>query len=279
MLRKLDTDLIAIDILTIILGISIAYVPIDTIRIILGIPFVLFFPGYTLISALFPSKASQSGVERIAFGFGLSMAVVPLIGLVLNYTPWGINIYPVLISLVIFILAISIIAMIRRNRLIDEDRFRVSFKIDYPGCLSSGWLNKSLTVLMAIAILSVIGAIAYVISTPKIGEKLTEFYILGPDGKAEGYPRKIRSGESASVIVGIVNHEQETMAYRLVINIDNIQSIYNGSIVLSKEELWEQTVKVTPTLAGDNQKVEFYLYKGVSHQPYTALRLWLDVVK
>jgi uncharacterized membrane protein len=48
---------------------------------------VLFFPGYTLISALFPRKDSLSGVERLALSFGLSIAVVPLIGLILNYMP------------------------------------------------------------------------------------------------------------------------------------------------------------------------------------------------
>jgi len=29
------------------------------------------------------------GIERVALSFGLSIAIVPLIGLVLNFTPWG----------------------------------------------------------------------------------------------------------------------------------------------------------------------------------------------
>jgi uncharacterized membrane protein len=276
---KLNNDLVAIDLLSIILAISIAYVPIDSIRMILGIPFVLFFPGYTLVSALFPNKQGLSSIERIAFGFVLSIAVVALTGLALNYTPWGINIYPVLLCLIIFILAMSIIAMIRRNRLTDEDRFYISFRIDFSDWVNLGWSTKLLTALLILSILLVIGTIVYVITTPKAGERLTEFYILGPDGRAESYPRKIQLGDSASVILGIVNHEQETMTYRLAIKTDTVKTDYIDSIRLLNKEHWEQKVVITPSLLGDNQRVEIYLYKGESQQPYLTLWLWLDVVQ
>jgi uncharacterized membrane protein len=51
-----------------------------TIRIILGLPFILFIPGYILIFALFPTKKTDQGIdiiERVALSFGLSIAVVP----------------------------------------------------------------------------------------------------------------------------------------------------------------------------------------------------------
>ena len=59
------------------------------VRNILGLPLILFFPGYALLAALFPAKSDLDGVERAALSFGLSIAVVPLIGLGLNYSPWG----------------------------------------------------------------------------------------------------------------------------------------------------------------------------------------------
>ena len=49
-------------------------------RIVLGLPFVLFFPGFVLNLALFPGKEGMGGIERMALSFGLSIAVVPLIG-------------------------------------------------------------------------------------------------------------------------------------------------------------------------------------------------------
>ena len=72
------------------------------IRIILGLPFILFIPGYILVFSLFPEKKTDHGIdiiERIALSLGLSLAVVPLIGLGLNYTIWGIRLEPILFSL------------------------------------------------------------------------------------------------------------------------------------------------------------------------------------
>ncbi|CAD7776854.1 hypothetical protein FHEFKHOI_02017 [Candidatus Methanoperedenaceae archaeon GB50] len=69
------------------------------IRMLLGLPLVLFLPGYSLIAVLFPRRDDLSVIERIALSFGLSIAVVPLLGLALNYTPLGIRLSPVLITL------------------------------------------------------------------------------------------------------------------------------------------------------------------------------------
>ncbi len=87
---KLPTDLLVVNVSTLLLIIVISLLPSDVLRIILGLPFVLFFPGYTLISALFHRKGSLSDIERVALSFGLSIAVVALIGLILNYT-WEIT--------------------------------------------------------------------------------------------------------------------------------------------------------------------------------------------
>ncbi len=79
----------------------------ETVRVILGLPFILFIPGYILIFALFPARKTDRSIdiiERIALSFGLSIAVVPLIGLGLNYTPWGIRLEPILLSIFIFII-------------------------------------------------------------------------------------------------------------------------------------------------------------------------------
>ena len=85
------------------------------LRNILGLPLVLFLPGYALIAALFPAKSDLDGIERTALSFGLSIAVVPLIGLGLNYTPWGIRPLPILISLSAFTFIMCGLAYLRRT--------------------------------------------------------------------------------------------------------------------------------------------------------------------
>ena len=83
--------------------------PVVVIRWLLGSILVLFLPGYALLQLLFPKPSEMDSLERFALEIGLSLALVPLIGLVLNYTPWGIRFIPTTISLsaftIIFLLA------------------------------------------------------------------------------------------------------------------------------------------------------------------------------
>jgi len=67
------------------------------VRIILGLLLVLFLPAYSLTAALFPGKGGLDGIEQVAVSFGLSIVVVPLLGLALNYTLFRIRLVPVLV--------------------------------------------------------------------------------------------------------------------------------------------------------------------------------------
>jgi len=88
---------------------------------------VLFLPGYSLIATLFPRKDDLDGIERVALSFGLSIAITPLLGLALNYTPFGIRLSPILIVLSVFTVSLAIGALVRRNRIPEEDRFIIEF--------------------------------------------------------------------------------------------------------------------------------------------------------
>jgi len=89
------------------------------VRYLLGVIFVLWLPGYTFIKALFPSaeKAREKGldtIERIALSIGMSLALIPIIGLLLNYTPWGIRLTPIVLSLLALTIVFATIAIIRQ---------------------------------------------------------------------------------------------------------------------------------------------------------------------
>ncbi|MEM0261523.1 MAG: DUF1616 domain-containing protein [Nitrososphaerota archaeon] len=85
------------------------------LRYVLGSITVLFLPGYTLLQALY-RPGELTPLEELALSIGLSLAVVPLIGLVLNYTPWGIRLTPIITSLCIYTMVLILIATIRRYR-------------------------------------------------------------------------------------------------------------------------------------------------------------------
>ncbi|MCW3133209.1 MAG: DUF1616 domain-containing protein [Methanophagales archaeon] len=84
------------------------------LRAVVGFPLVLFLPGYSLVSALFPGKDELDLLERIALSIGLSICIVVFIGLGLNYTPWGIRLGPVLLVLSVFTLIGTAVSALRR---------------------------------------------------------------------------------------------------------------------------------------------------------------------
>jgi uncharacterized membrane protein len=208
----IGSGLLPQNLLVILLIIIIIFVLSNVLRIILGLPLVLFFPGYTLILALFPKKDQIGNIERVALSFGLSIAVVPLIGLILNYTPLGITLESTLYSITGFIFITSIISWLRLRKLNDSDRFKIDLKIKQLTWTGNKW-DKS--VLLIASILGAIGVLGYVLATPKVGEKFTEFYVLGSEGEAAGYPAERSVGDEATIILGIVNHEQEQVSYRV----------------------------------------------------------------
>jgi len=85
------------------------------LRAVVGFPLVLFLPGYSLVSTLFPRKDELDTIERIALSIGLSICVVVFIGLALNYTPWGIRLGPVLLALSAFTLIGTAVSALRRR--------------------------------------------------------------------------------------------------------------------------------------------------------------------
>ena len=90
--------------------------PLIPIRYLLGAISVLFMPGYSMVEALYPRGDEMAPLERLALSIGLSLAVVPLIGLMLNYTPWGIKLIPVVASNTALTIALLTAAALRKMR-------------------------------------------------------------------------------------------------------------------------------------------------------------------
>ena len=139
-------------------------------------------------------------------------------------------------------------------------------------------IDKVLSIVLIVAILGAIGTLGYVLATPRVGEKFTEFYILGREGEAKNYLKEAVVGREQAVIVGIINREQESVSYRLQVRIDGVTNNEVGPLVLAHNEKWEEVVGFTPQRVGDNQKVEFLLYWSDESMPYQEpLRLWVNV--
>jgi hypothetical protein len=139
--------------------------------------------------------------------------------------------------------------------------------------------NRVISIVLVLGILGAIGILAYTIASPPPGEKFSELYVLGPDRKAEGYPKELEVGAEGKVILGIVNRELEPMAYEVEWTLSNKVLGNISPIQLENGETWEKEITFIPQVPGDNQKLEFKLYKirllgNVSGED-TLLALWL----
>jgi hypothetical protein len=108
---------------TLAVAIPEEFYPWVLIRQSMGALLVLWFPGYSLIKALLPNyrlfKSSSETVNRIAricLSLCMSLAVVSIIGFILNYTSWGVRLNSVTLSLYGFTVLLSTVAVLREHQ-------------------------------------------------------------------------------------------------------------------------------------------------------------------
>ncbi len=108
----------------------------------------------------------------------------------------------------------------------------------------------------------------------EVAEKIpTSFYILDAKGTEEDYPTKLHLGEPVEFLMGIENNEHKQVNYILQIKLDGR--------VLKTESKWlehgskcEREIAFTPDRTGDNQKLEFLLFKDrAKGEPYRYFHL------
>jgi uncharacterized membrane protein len=320
--RTLPADLAAVVVLAVATTVA-ATVPgvrETPLRVLLGLPYVLFIPGYALVAALFPEAGESpedgtgsdeadgregiDGIERVALSFGLSIAIVPLIGLVLNFTPWGIRLVPILVSVTGVTVVLTAIAVRRRAQLAESERFHVPYEAWLTGVRQELFnpdsrADAGLNVILVVSILLAVGSVGYAVAVPAQGEAFTELYLLTEDESgelvADDYPTEFTQGETRSMIVGIGNHEHETVQYTLVSQLQRVEVQNNTTIVRERDELnrysptvaanttWQTRDSVTPTMSGERLRLTYLLYKDsapptpTADNSYREVHLWINV--
>ena len=346
-LWRMPADLAATLALTAV-AVGVVFLPVineTVLRVLLGLPLVLFLPGYALIAALFPERgepptpiddeegaeSSESGsdadrgenepnhhqlsrrdrgidgIERVALSFGLSIAVVPLLGLALNFTPWGIRLVPIVVTLTGFTVIATAVATYRRWELPEEDRFRVPYREWIDAARTEVFepddrTDAALNVILAISIVLALATVTLAIAVPPQGEQFSEFYLLTEDDDGErvaaGYPEALIQGEPAELIVGVGNNEHEPVEYTVVVLLESVTIDGNETIVDERHELatyetetlehnetWHHRHEIVAPIVGDDLRVTYLLYKGSPpaepsrESAYRDLHIWVDVVE
>lgn len=305
--RRLPADLAGVVVLVVCTAI-VVFVPVvneTPLRVVFGLPFVLFVPGYAFVAALFPEAGPATGtetptdesetrgtvdgrgidgIERVALSFGLSIAIVPLIGLVLNFTPWGIRLGPIMVAVAGLTLAFVAVGAYRRHQLPVDERFRVPYREWIAAAREEVFepetrTDAALNVLLVVSILLATASVGYAVMVPKQGEAFTELYVVteGEDGElvAAGYPTTMTVGESSPLVVGVGNHEHHPMNYTVVVALQRARIVDNETRVSESQVLtrlrtgqvaangtWQRSLDVTPTMTGTHLRLAILLYRG-----------------
>lgn len=272
------SDLVIVSIWIIITFISIIVIPENIyIRIILAIPVVLFIPGYVLMAALFPRRDGLDITERIVLSFGLSIVIIPLLGLLLNFT-FGINLVSMFVILCTYTVIFILITVYRRKRLSEDVQFTVQPNRIYHvinGLKQKNSLDIILTTILIFVMVLAVGTIYHTIIAPKIGERFTEFYVL--DSPRGIYSTDLKLNSSTNWSVYVTNHEYTYINYTLRVILGN-NTLVSRKLTLDHNQRWEDNISVVANKEGYDQKFEFLLFKENNFTvPYRSVHLWINV--
>jgi uncharacterized membrane protein len=291
------------------------------LRVIFGVPLVLFLPGYVFIAALFPGTGAASdqagatqwldngisGIERLVLSIGLSVVIVPLLGLLIHFSPWGLVLEPVIISIVMFIFAWTAIAAARRFQRPPDERFSVPVRDWIRAARPDGdqtMGTRLLNVVLVVSVLVAVGSVGYAVAVPEQGDDFTEFYAVTENETGElvtaNFSSTVPVGESEPVTLAVDNHEHEPTAYSVVVQ---LQRVTTGDVnsdqpvtvqerepldrlqtgELAADERWTETYQFTPTTAGDQLRLVFLLYPDdppanpTLDNAYRSMYVWVTV--
>jgi len=266
--------LVGIILFTILLFLTAYVFVVPVLRVILGVSFLLFVPGFVLITALVPNRRSMSTTVRITLSLVLSIVVNGADGLLLNYLPYGITLSSVVISLTVFVLVLSSIAIIRQLALSPDDRPSLDFHFQ-SSKPTPGLLNTSLIIVMILVLAGALASGVYFSTAPKGGEAYTQFYLM-QQGNGALYTLSGSTNNVVTFTVGITNNEGVPVNYGILALVNGAISREIDSIELSNGEKWSDTLALTINSAIQTQ-VELQIFKNDESKPYLdSLRVWID---
>lgn len=243
------------------------------LRVILGLAFLFFFPGYACTSALFPHRRELTLSERMALSLVLSVALMPVAAVVLNYTSWGVRLMPVFLVLLVVMVLASLLAAYRRYTLPAEERFSM---LEGPAWLARRTRSMpTQSILLAGAVSIGLGGlvVAVLIGTAGRQTYLTELSMLNPSGKAEEYPKALEVGRPTSVRLVITNREGQRESYRVEVRLDDEVIGQGGPILLEDQATVEETLSFVPHRTGRSLPITVLLFKEGREDAYRTLVL------
>lgn len=280
---------------------------------LLGIPMLVFLPGYAVISAMYPTAAEADWrepaggslpiLDRVMLSIVTSLVVVPAVGVLVLLGPWTISVLPVLGVLSAVTLGATWVAIRRRRAVLPARRFTVN----WPTRPQGGWFGGSTGGLsvpagrLFVVSLLLLGAVSLsFVVAPPAGESFSEASLLAENDSGElvasALPTTFAQGEDQTIALAIQNHEGSTTTYAVVVRLQRVTVAEDGTQrVIEQDRLdsFEATLEddqrtvierpVRPSLVGTDLRLQYLVFAGGSPESASAedadlvLRLWIEV--
>jgi|GEM_PF-331054 len=270
----------------------------DSLRpyaVILGLILVILVPGYLLALLLFPGSSDLDLPRRALFCLAFSLAIAILIGLILTFTPRGLEFESLatILSMLCFLLAP--VAYMRWSALPRRKRFTIAAD---SGFRSAGSVSRSskpkpkpksrsrtksravylLAVLVAI---SAVAALAYAINMQRGSNEqgYTEFHASLMKGEDGSDFSSLQAGTTLTALAEIINHEGRDINYTLRLAAGDA-ILFSENMLLGNNESWKGPVDCAIDKTGSHQKLDLLLFKdGDFSEPYLEDHIWVDVME
>lgn len=305
----LPTDVLLVVATLVVANAGIFFAPWRPLRVSLGLVLLLVLPGYAFTTLLFPrqngpnttKRGGIDGLERAALTFGTSVALLPPLYLLAfaavdGAVPSRALVFGVLNG---FVLVATLLGLLRRLRIDASRRFDPSPRrwLFDAGGVETDRRTLLANLALGLAAVTAIGTLVYAVSMPPDGEHFSEFYLVTENDAGEytagGYRTTLVAGEPQSGIVGVENHEDETVTYTVVAELQRVEDVGERIEVLERGDRTQRTFTLadgestyieqatTPTMIGEDLRLHYGLYRGDpgGEPPYRELQLWVDVVE
>lgn len=316
-------DIVGITVLLVVFdGLVFGYpATVPPLRAVVGLVVVLFVPGYLLLAVLFPRRQSTtdgtssieaatptvhrlvhggrpSWGERFVLSFGLSVATVPILGLLVTPITGSLSPQSVFFGLNAFIFAGMVAAVGRRSVVPTNERLRLPSQSvrESLGTMFGRDDSRLLSVALVLAVFVALASVGFVVTFPASGEAYTSTTLLteNDDGElvASGYPSTLDAGASEQLTLRVENHEGVETTYTAVVSLQRVDAsgdVSETERVLQERETvqpgqtWTEAHTITPTMTGENLRLQYHIYRGEPPQnvdedsAYRTLSLWVTV--
>lgn len=272
-----------------------------------GIPFLLVLPGYALLAAVFGGSVSGPTAARqpdppgwgakAAMSLVTSAIVLGVLGVTLS-TVGMLGLAPAVLTIGTVTLGGVVVARIRRRGVTVDTRPAPSSGESTIQVSSRSGTSGVQRVTLVIAILALVGAVAFAVTTPAQQSSFTEATLYAGPSAGElpdtEETTTLRADEENTVWVDLANHEGAPVDYEIVGQLQRVGS--NGTVV-EEEQVDRGQVRVEanetvrlertidPSMTGETLRLQYLIYKGAAPEdPGTdsadlSVHVWVEGVE